>query len=216
MPIGPNNRDQAERIGRQRRLVENARDDAEAQTLLAVRGYDARALGEGLALLAAAQTAYEGRDTASGSRTAAGKALAATDRDARDRLNAIRATLRALYAGQPEHLQALGVARERAAGDRDTFLTESRATLTAVQKAPYAAEAAAVGLSKGDVSAAEAAVEALGTAAGQHDSAEGSREGATDARDAAYADAQTWMTRYRRFARLAFADHPAVAERVGM
>lgn len=205
----------AERLGRQRQFIETVRDDAEAAALLAGRGYSAEKIADGLALHDAAQQAYGGRDEATGARTAAGKALATADRDARKRLTELRSTLRALYDGQPEHLTALGITRPRLADDRDTFLTESRATLAAVRRAPYAADAADAGQAAPALDAADAALDALATAASAHEHSDGGEEASTDARDAAYAAFQTWMTRFRRFVRLALRDHPAVAARLG-
>lgn len=212
---GPNNKAMAERLGRQGRFVEAVRDDAEAAGLLAGRGYTAAKLAEGLALHAAAQKTYGGRNEASGAAGGASDALARADRDARGRLSELRSTLRAMYDGQPAHLEALGVTRERLSGDRDTFLTEARATLAAVRKAPYVAEAAEAGQDKKALDAAEAAVDALSAVATASDAAGGGAEASTTARDAAYAAFQTWMSRFRRFVRIALKDHPDVAARVG-
>lgn len=211
-----NNRRIAERLGRQRAFIETVRDDAEAAALLAGRGYPAARLADGLAVYAAALAAYGGRDAASGARSDAGDSLDAADDDARTRLSDLRATLRALYDGDTGALTTLGVTRSRLAGDRDTFLSESRVTLAAVRKAPYAAAAAGAGQDAKTLDAATDAIAALTTAAQGHGTADGSEEASTSARDAAYAAAQAWTKRFRRFVRLAVKEHPTVAARIGL
>ena len=212
---GPNNRRMAERLGRQRDFIDKVRTDAEAADLVGKRGYSPEKIAEGLALHEAAQTAYGGRDAATGATGHASAALAASDRTARARMTELRSTLLAMYDHSSDRA-ALGVARDRLADDRDTFLTESRVTLAAVRKAPYAAAAAEAGQGKKQLDAAEDALAALAAASGTYGSSDGSEEGATDSRDDAYGDFQTWMTRFRRFARIAVRDHPGVAARVGL
>lgn len=204
----------AERLGRQRGFIDRVRTDPEAADLLARRGYTADRIAEGLALHDAAQAAYGGRDTASGTADRAAAALAAADDDARRRMADLRGTLIAMYTDASDRT-ALGIARERLADDRDTFLTESRATLAAVRREPYVTEVATAGQPRPALDAAEAALDALATAASAHEHSDGGEEASTDARDAAYAAFQTWMTRFRRFVRLALRDHPAVAARLG-
>ncbi|HEX9953137.1 MAG TPA: hypothetical protein VGB53_15310 [Rubricoccaceae bacterium] len=210
---GPNNRRIADRLERQRRYLTNALADAEAAPLLAGRGYTAAKVTEGLALNAALK-AYGGRDTASGALKKAEKALAETDDHARDLMEDLRATLRAVYDGQAEHLTTLGVVRKRDSGDRDTFITETLVTLDAVRQAPYADEADEAGQTKKDVDAVEAAIDALGLAAGQEDGTTGARTDATGARANAYDDFQRWMDRFRRLARIAFKGRPGIEGRL--
>ena len=210
---GPNNRRMAERLGRQRDYIDKVRSDAEAADLIGKRGYSAEKIAEGLALHAAAQTAYGGRDEASGATGRASGALAAADETARDCMSELRGTLIGMYPDDDDRT-TLGVARDRLADDRDTFLTESRVTLAAVRKAPYAAAVAEAGHGEEKLDTADKALDALATAVGGYGSSDGSEEGATDSRDDAYDDFQTWMKRFRHFARIAFRDHPGVAARV--
>lgn len=203
----------AERLGRQRAFIDNVRTDAEAAALVGKRGYAAETIAEGIALHEAAQTAYGGRDAATGAAGHAAAALAAADRAARARMAELRGTLIAMYDDDSDRA-ALGIARDRLADDRDTFLTESRATLAAVRRVPYAGPVAEAGQNEATLDAASEALAALATAAGGYHSSDGSEEGATDARDAAYEAFQAWMKRFRRFTRLAFRDHPDVAARV--
>lgn len=213
---GPNDRRLAERLDRHLGLITRARADAEAPALLADRGYDAARLDEGLALHAAAQAAYSNRDRTAGARTTLSGTTKQADRAARLALAEVRNTLRALYDGQPGALEDLGVTRDSLAGDRNTFLTESRSTLAAVRRAPYAAEAAAAGLPDKKLAAADAAIEALALAAGDSTTGAGARKNSTETRDDAFGDFQAWVNRFRRFSRIAYRDHPAVAARVGM
>lgn len=212
---GPNNRRMAERLGRQRDYIDKVRTDAEAADLLGKRGYSAEKIADGLALHATAQTAYGGRDAATGTTGHASDALAAADRTARDRMTELRSTLLALYDDDNDRT-ALGIARDRLADDRDTFLTESRVTLAAVRTPPYAAAAAEAGQGDEALDAADDALAALSAAVGTYGSSDGSEEGATDDRDAAYGAFQTWMKRFRRFVGIALKDHPDVAARLGM
>ncbi|HEX8299514.1 MAG TPA: hypothetical protein VF594_10190 [Rubricoccaceae bacterium] len=211
---GPNNRRIADRLERQRRYLTNALADAEAAPLLAGRGYTADKIAEGLALNAAALNAYGGRDTASGALKASQKALAEADDHAHDLMEDLRATLRAVYDGQTEHLTTLGVVRKRDSGDRDTFITETRVTVDAVRQALYADAAAEAGQTKKDVDAVEAAIDALALAAGTEDSATGGRRDATGARDGAYDASQQWVDRFRRLARIAFKARPGIDARL--
>jgi hypothetical protein len=213
---GPNNRRIAERLDRHLDLITRARKDPEATALLAERGYDDARMDEGLALHAAAQDAFTNRDRTSGARSTLASATKKADRDARRALAEVRNTLRALYDGQPGILEELGVARDEPAGDRNTFLTESRGTLATVRTAPYAADAAEAGLTSKKLDAADTAIEALATSAGDLSTSGGVRKGATTTRNVAFDDFQTWVSRFRRFSRIAYRDHPAVAERVGM
>ncbi len=211
---GPNNRRMAERLGRQRDFIDRVRTDAEAADLIGRRGYSAEKIADGLALHEAAQTAYGGRDTSSGATGRAADALTAADAAARRRMADLRGTLVAMYTDGSDRT-ALGIARERLADDRDTFLTESRATLAAVRQAPYAVPVAEAGQTERDLDATADALAALSAAAGAYGQSDGGEEASTDARDAAYEAFQTWMTRFRRFVRLAVRDHPAVAARLG-
>ena len=215
-PRGPNNRRIAETLGRQRALIAAVQADPEAAALAARRGYSAERLAQGLALADAAQAAYEARDAGRGTRAAAADTLRGHEQATRRLVGDLRSTLRALYDGQTAHFEALGVARARSAADRDAFLTESRATLAAARRAPYAAALADTGVSSDDLDALTAALDGLEAAGTAHTGARGGAMAATDARDDAYAALQTWMTRFRRLVRPAFRDAPAVAARVGL
>ncbi len=215
-PRGSNDRRTAEALGRHRALLTALAADPEAAALAARRGYSADRLADGLALADAAEAAYAARDAGTGARTDAATALrqheAATRRQAQDLVS----TLRALYDGQTAHLETLGAARPRLTRDRDAFLTETRATLSAARRAPYATALADAGVSTADLDALAAALDGLTTAAATYGSASGQMGTATTARDAATAALQTWMTRLRRILRPAFRDAPAVAARVGL
>ncbi len=214
--IGPNYRKQAETIARNGQILANVRQDADALALTAARGYNAAKITQGLALAQAFLAEYTERDDATGDRTDARRALAAADKDARNAMSGLRSTLRALYADQPGDLERLGVTRSRMAGDRDTFLTESRATLAAVALDPYPADVAEAGYPAAALTAVSTAVEALATAAGSQTSAGGHLIGATAARNAAYIAFMAWMKRARRFFGLAFRARPDIAARVGL
>ena len=213
---GPNDRRIAERLDRHLGLITRAQNDAEASALLDGRGYKDARMKEGLDLHAAALAAYTTRDRTSGARKTLSGVTQKADRDARRALGEVRNTLRALYDGQPGALEDLGVAGDEMAGDRNTFLTESRSTLAAVRNAPYAAEAADAGLPAKTLDAADAAIAALATAAGDFGTSGGARKNATSTRNVAFDDFQQWINRFRRFSRIAYRDHPGVAERVGM
>ncbi len=216
MPAGPNNRRQIETVSRNRQILVNVGADPEAATLAAKRGQDADALAAGLALAADFLKRYGDRDGATGTQSGARTSLKTATAEARAHYNDLRSTLRTLYDGQREHLERLGVARERAASDRDAFLDEARATLAAVRQAPYADAVARVGYPRPALSAVERAVDTLEGAAGGEDSAAGSHAGSTGARDASYAAFMKWMKPARRFLGLAFKGHPEVARRVGL
>lgn len=213
-PRGPNNRRIAERLGRYRRLLDAVNADAEAAALVARRGYPAERLAEGLALCAAAEEAYATRDTATGDRTAAAATLRSADADVRERYAEVRTTLRTLYPDAADRAR-LGVAASHAPQDRDELLTVARATLAAVRQAPYAAEAARHGLDTATLDGLDDALTTLATTAQAHIRARGSATAATDSRQDAYGTLQTFMTRFRRFAKLAFKDHLDVATRIG-
>jgi len=213
---GPNNRRLAETLGRHRALLTAVREDPEAAALAARRGYGPERLAQGLALAEAAQAAYEARDAGTGARTTAAASLKTHERATRRLADDLRSTLRALYDGQPSHLEALGVARTRPADDRDAFLTESRATLAAARRAPYVSALEETGVSGADLDALADALDGLQTLAASHGQARGAAAAATGTRDDAYDALQTWMTRFRRLVRPAFRDAPDVATRVGL
>lgn len=213
---GPNNRQQIETVSRNRQILANVRKDPEALALARKRNRDDAYFAAGLALADAYLTEYGDRDAATGSRTAARKTLTAANRAARAGYNDLRSTLRTEYDGQPDHLETLGVARPRAASDRDAFLDEARATLAAARRAPYAAALALVGYEAKALAALDADVDALETAASSETSAAGTHGGSTAGRDAAYAAFMAWMKPARRWLALAFKGRPDVASRVGL
>ncbi|HEX9952274.1 MAG TPA: hypothetical protein VGB53_10935 [Rubricoccaceae bacterium] len=212
---GPNNRRQIETVTRNRQIVQNVLKDPEALALAAARGQDEAALTAGLPLADAYLTEYGERDAATGAQSGARGGLKATDRAAREAYNDLRSTLRTRYPGAPER-EALGVARESAAGDRDAFLGEARSTLAAVRQDPYATAVAKVGYPDKALDAVAAAIDALEQAASGTTSATGTHGGSTDERDAAYRAFMDWMTPTRKWLTLAFKSKPAIARSVGL
>lgn len=213
---GPNNAKQLEVVSRNRQILVNILGDAEALALAAALDRDAAFFEEGTALADVFLAEYGERDDATGTRTGTRKGLKAADKAARDTYNTLRALLRDEYADAPEHLERLGVSAPRAPGDRDTFLEAARATLAAVRKAPYAAAVARARFPTKALDAFGASLDALQTAAGGKTSAEGAHGGGTEERNAAYSAFTAWMEKARRRLDIAYADHPAVARRVGL
>lgn len=211
-----NNPRQLETVSRNRQVLQNVLKDAEALDLASKRKQTAATLAPVLRLADDYVREYGERDAATGTRTTARTGLAAADAAAADEFNDLRSTLRTEYAGQPEHLETLGVAGDRAARDRDVFLDEVRTTLAAVRRAPYAEVAAGYDWPAKRLDALEASVDALEAAASGHTSAGGAHGGSTAERDAAYAAFMERMAPVRRFLGLAFRGHPHVAKRVGL
>ena len=209
-----NDRRLAERIGRHRALILAVQNDPDAAALAASRGYSADRMQQGLALADAALVAYETRDRDAGAHSASGQTLREQEAAAQRRVQDLRSILRAVYDDAPTRT-ALGVAAPRSATDRDAFFTETRATLHAARRAPYAAALADAGVTSDDLAALAETLDALETAAQARVSASGVQTTSTASRDEASDALQAWITRFRRLLRPTFRDAPAVAARIG-
>lgn len=215
-PRARNNTRQIERVSRNRQLVQNVLADPEALDLATRRGRTEAVLTAGLPLADAYLTEFGERDAATGARTGARQSLKAAEAAAFAAYNDLRSTLRTEYAGQPHHLETLGVADDDPPRDRDAFLGAARATLAAARQEPYATALAGVGYPERALDAVAAAIDALQSAASGKTSATGAHGGSTAERNAAYRAFMDWMTPTRRWLALAYKGHPHVARRVGL
>jgi hypothetical protein len=214
---GRSNQDQriADRIAAVRQMLTLAQSDQELAALLAGRGYDAARLAEGLALQDAAQAAFTGRQRAAAEQTAATAALVAADAAARRAYNDFRITARAVFPA-PAASQALGLAGA-ASEDLQKFLTAARTSYdVALNTAAYLTELARFGYAQAALEAARGLLDALAAADAAQEAAKAAALQATRQRDAAVADLDAWLRRFRTVAKIAVRGRPDLGVRLGL
>jgi len=187
--------------------IEKALGNAEIVTLLTPRGYDATELQAGLALQAAAQTAFNARQVSLGTIEQAKQARDTAAQKAHAEYADYRITVQAKYTDAATR-KALGASGPMPA-DLQKFVTGATAAYEAAQEPPYAAALAKRSFTAARFTAAIADLNALLAADNAYKAAGGEAGADTGERDAAVAQLNAWMREFRKNAKLALKKSPA-------
>lgn len=184
-----------------------ARDNAEAQALLAPRGYDVAALTTALTTLQApAQAAYDARQTAISLQTSATAALAAAEAQERKDYADYREIARAAFPAAADK-QALGLGGAIPA-DLEKFLTAATASYGAGKKVPYTAKLAVRGYPPAAIESELQGLKGVASFAKAQAIAIGAAQKATETRDRAARALADWMSEFRRVAKRTLRTRP--------
>ncbi len=167
----------------------------------ASKGFGAARLAEGAALVAAAQSAYAGRQLAIGSQETAGEALARSYRLAYEATVEFRETVRIHFPAQGAR-QALATTGN-IPRDADNFLTRARAGIEAAKKATYATTLARAGYDQAGLSAYAGVLDGFALAKTTYESAVSTAVDTTTNRDTAYIGLRAFSVPLARLLRLA-------------
>jgi hypothetical protein len=192
-----------------KQMIGAAQGDAALGALLAARGYNAAKLDEGQRLQAAAQDAFNARQTAMAAQKQAASAQADAESAARQSYTDFRKIARTIFTA-PADQSALGLTGE-IPRDAQKFITTARASYTAAQSAPYAALAG-----YGFPAEALAALDAFSNAAQAQNAAAAQAVKATADRDAAVDALKQWNKQFKSVAAVALRGQPAQAKKLGL
>lgn len=201
-------------IGVALELLETAQSDAEIRPLMEERGYDAEALGIGVALQLAAQKAFSARQEAMAKSEEAGAAFDGVEAAARQAYADFRETARVKFSAATERA-GLGL-NGAVPRDLQKFITTATTSYEAAQRPAYAAVLAKAGFKPATAAAELAALKRLSELQTKFTAAAGNAKSATTARDVAHVKLAKWMREYRRLAKLALRGKPGLLAKLGI
>jgi hypothetical protein len=187
-------------------MLEGARDHPEIAGILAVRGYDAAKLDEGLALQAAAQARFKDRQEAIGAQRMATATLAGTEAIARYQYQDFRDISRALHT-DPGDRSKLAVSGN-APRDRQKFITTAKASYRAALEEPFASRFAAYGYTADEFQIALDKLDQLAADDEAQDAVIGEAVKATADRNAAVSELRAWIRRFTKLAKVGLKAKP--------
>lgn len=197
-------------------LLTNAREDAAIQSALAPYGYDAERLGEGQALLEAAEAQTRQQQTEYAEQYAATEAL----REAAASLRAtyVRHVKLARVAFAPKTLAYDKLALRGSRSESVTGLADQADAFYRALEADVEAQQALAGLTvdADAVAAARAQVEAVRQAQAAQARERGEAQQSTRLRDDALATLRGYLADLRAIAAIALEDQPQAREKLGM
>jgi hypothetical protein len=196
------------------RCLLTARDTPEIQAILSTRGYGPTELADGLALQAAAQTAFNARQTAMARADLAQSTHDALDASAREHFTDYRGTVRSIFADKAD--QSPPGATGRVPDDEQKFITAVRAAYDAAKKAPYAAKLAKYGYPAETLDSAKSELDTLNSAGSGVDTADAAAAKATKTRDAACDALLAWMKQFKGIARVALKKQAELLSKLGL
>jgi hypothetical protein len=203
----------ADQIAADGQYLETVKTDAEILEILAVRGYDAAKLDDGLALQREAQAAFTRRQVAMAAQSRATAGLSGNTATAREMYVDFRETVRAITdftASDRAALKVTGVVSP----DKQKMITAARASYQVAQAEPFASILATYGYPPAAIAAALAALDAYAAADTDQNSAIGSATKATADRNAAVTALDVYMKQLRGIAKVALRKRPDLLKKL--
>jgi hypothetical protein len=187
-------------------LIGTIRADAEIAAIMGERGYSVERLDEGSALQAAAQSAFNTRQTALAEQKQATANLQAKETEARRTYQDFRETARAIFTTDAERVY-LGLKGE-VKKDLEKFITQARASYDGAKAAPYITKLASYGFPLTSITAAIAGLDQLEAANTAQNQAIGAAKGGTSSRIKAVEGLAAWVSQLRKIAKVALRSRP--------
>ena len=195
--------------------LEAARDDAEAQAVLAPAGYGPDALDAILDRVTAAARAYDARAAAMAASKRAGAAEDVRFDACRRDYVAFRQIATARFTGDPDAATALGLSGDTPNG-LAAFVRQARQGYANAAQEPYAEKIAVRGYNAKRLGELTADLDALVAAAGADTDADGAAVQATGTREAETKDLRRDYAEFRDTARPLLRPHPEILRRIGL
>lgn len=196
--------------------IHNALVDGQIGKLLATFGYDTAKLEEGQRLLDAAQGAVQAQVATAGGWQTATSQLAAEEQEARAAFHALAQVARAAYGGRSPMLVTLGL-NQPAPLRQGHFLTMATALFdNALSDTEIAATLAGFGYTTLRLLDEKAKIGAMDAALQAREAAKGSAQQATMDQIAALGALDSWMSAFKRVAKVALRGQEQLLEKLGI
>ncbi len=206
----------AAKIRRARVAIENTLGNPEILRRVGAYGYDPAKMQAGLALVDAAEAAANAQDAASGARSESTQDVGTALETADATYKRLAKIARAEFAGDAPRLEQMGLGG-KTPRDVAGLLRKAGVLYSAALGVPeIASRLAASGYPAARLTSERAIFDALGTADNAQEAGKGGARQATTDQDDKVAAMDRWTTRYRRFARVACEDAPALLEELGI
>jgi len=206
----------AQQLNACRVAVSNTLADAEIQAMVAAYGYTAQKMAEGQQIYDAALAAVNEQVAAAGAQRQATARLKTAEKEARDAYQSLAKVARAIFAGNPTRLSALGltgvmpkdIAGFLAAGYTlfDNALTNEEIKTALL---PY-------GYPEAKLQSEKARIAAYDGANQTQEAAKGAAQQATREQDARLKEMQEWLAQYIKIARVALRGKKQLLEKIGV
>lgn len=199
--------------------LNNALADPEASALLALKGFPAEKLNEGLARIEAARDKQEARLVAAGAQLAATDQFKTAFAAARTAYADFRETARAHYGSEAQNREIWEALKLGGAAPQNAQSFIGTAYLTfdnALADPDIVAELTPYGYDQAGLLAERAVIEAMDEANQAQELAKGNSQRATVERDEAMEELRVWMGKFRRIARRALKGRDDLLVKLGL
>jgi len=193
-------------------ILTNSLAVAEILDLVSGFGYDADKLNEGLALVAAAQSAAHQQTIQAGAHRIATQVFNDAHSAARDAYQALAKLARAVYLHDPAQLSALGL-DQSTPRTKFAFLTSA---LILFNNAANLSALSAYGYDSARLTSERAKIIAMRDADNAQVIARGKAQQATADQESALSAMNDWVSQYRKVAKIALRDRKPLLEQIGV
>lgn len=218
-PVSPRRRTSdalAAKIRRARVAIENTINSPEILRRVGTYGYDLAKMQAGLGLVEAAEVAANAQDAAGGARSQSTETMGAAFDTADATYKRLAQIARAEFAGDASRLEQMGLVG-KTPRDVAGLLRKAGVLYSAALGVPeIASRLAACGYPAARLTEERAVFDTLGAADNAQEAGKGGARQATAEQDDKITAMDQWTTRFRRFARVACQDAPALLEELGI
>ena len=197
-------------------LIRNAQRIAEIKGLMFGRGYDAAALAEGVAVLAAAVSAVDSANEAAGDVPAASVAMQLAEGAAREAYRDYAQTCRTIFRRDKPSRELLGLVGAEPRRQADFELAARRLYNSTAYTPVITTKTAAQGYDADRLTEERGLIDLWHAARDVFKELSGTSERATELQRVAIRDLVEWVTEYIRLARIQFRKRPDLLEKLGI